>query len=63
MTAHRTEDERSCQQKRMADGKICGKRATFMEVFDHPELVSRFGPRFLCGQHARRIREDRKVKL
>ena len=49
-----------CDAKRMADGKDCGKPAKYRQVWDHPE---RFPQRYLCGQHARRIRQERKVKL
>jgi len=45
----------TCEAKRMADGKVCGKPAKFREVWDHPE---RFQSRHLCGQHARRLRVE-----
>jgi hypothetical protein len=46
----------SCDAKRAADGKLCGKPAKFRQVWDHPD---RFPVRHFCGQHARFERVER----
>ena len=52
-TDARTSEQKLCDAKRMADGKVCGKPAKYRQVWDHPEL---FPVEHLCGQHARRRR-------